>query len=175
MKLNKIITLAAILTVSSIAQATITTGVPFGGNDNGNIQMFSGLTNTVVGGAPLLTSAPLDVSQFDSVTLFLNTTNWGVASTNILKLYRNIDGTLTTTETTAYATYNVVLAAGSITMWQTNLYGNDIVGQGYLVLSLTNNATGATTTNGSGGAGFTFTNAIPSQIGIATKIKHALR
>jgi hypothetical protein len=173
-----------LLTVFAVsAFATITT-LPIGGNDNASIQQF-GVTNTVVPGTVYYATNSgngngaggyIDVSEFDAATLFFVATNATAnPATNKFSLYRALDNSGLTTETTAYATYTVPIAAGTYEVWQTNLIVNDIGGQGFLTLgtSLTNSS--PTGTNGAGGAGYGFTNNFPTQIGVMFKIKHALR
>ena len=176
-KIGLVVGLAVALTTSAFA--TLTTSA-IGGNDSASLQMF-GVTNTlspatVYGSGATGYGGYVDVSQFDSVTLFLVTTNASAApSTNTFTIKRALDNSGLTTETATYATFTVAIPATSYMVWQTNLLVADIAGQGYLTLgSLTNSSIAGT--NGSGGyAAAGTTNNFPLQIGVMEKIKHALR
>jgi hypothetical protein len=182
---NSVIGLAAVTFLVALAgiflnvksSATITTGVPFGGNDNGAIQTWA-FPQTIIGGMSLSNApSPIDVSQFDTCTVFMATTNaYANACTNTLTLYRSIDATALTEETVAYKVIQIPCPAAAYTLFQTNINVPDIAGVGFLWATLAPNADSASTTNGTGVGYAGITNAaFPFQVGVATKIKHALR
>ena len=177
-KIGLVAGLCALLAVS--ANATLTTS-PIGGNDSASIQLF-GVTNTLMQAVNITTTNGLggfvDISQFNEVTLFYVTTNASsVASTNKFSVSRALDNSGLTTETTPYISATVITPSGTYEVWQTNLCATDIAGQGYLTLTTLTNlgASASGGTNGSGGAGYSWTNNFPLQIGVVYKIKHALR
>ena len=162
---------AALVALASVytSNAAISTGVPFGANDSGAVQLWA-FPATFIGGASATNAPnPLDISQIQQCTVFFETTNaYATAQTNTLTLYRAVDNSGLTEETTAYKSIPIVCAAGW-THFETNLVYSDIAGQGFLYASLSV-MTNATTTNGAGGAGYTYTNAAFSlQAGISQK------
>lgn len=153
------------------ASATLTT-LPIGGNDSATLQTWA-FPQTVYTNMPS-TNAPngIDISQFNEVTVYVCTTNASaLAATNTLTVYRALDNSGLTTETTSYFSKVLTIPANSYYVWQTNLVAADIAGQGFLFANLTSTAS----TNGAGGAGYTFTNTFPFQAGVMEKIKHSLR
>ena len=167
-----------IVALASVSLASITTGVPFGGNDNGNVSTWA-FPQTIIGGMSSSNApSPIDVSEFDTCTVFVATTNaYANPCTNTLTLYRGLDATASTEETVAYKVIQVPCPAASYTLFQTNINVPDLAGEGYLWAALAPNANSVSaTTNGSGNgyAGIT-NNTFPFQAGVTTKIKHAPR
>lgn len=169
--------LLAVSTVSLQAQMPGFLSNPFGANDNGSLLLWA-FPQTIVGGQAS-TNAPtgIDISAFHEVTVFITTTNaYAGASTNVIALYRGLNTTWASAETSAYKTIQVVVPGTSYLNLQTNLVNTDIAGQGFLFANLTVNANSVLTTNGSGVGYLGLTNtSFPFTAGVSEKILHQLR
>ena len=169
--------LLAVSTISLQAQLPGFLSNPFGANDNGSLQLWA-FPQTIIGGQGS-TNAPtgIDISAFHEVTVFITTTNaYSNVSTNNIALYRGLNATWASAETTAYKTIQVVVPATSYLNLQTNLVPTDISGQGFLFANLTVNANSVLSTNGSGVGYSGVTNtSFPFTAGVSEKILHQLR